>query len=378
MLDLKAQYATIKEEIDAAVAEVIATQYFINGPQVAAFEEETAAFVGVPHAIGCASGSDALLLALMALDLEPGDEVITVPYTFFATVSAVTRLGLKPVFCDIDPVTFNMDVTQLEGLITPRTKAILPVHLFGQCADMDPLLALAKRHGLAVIEDAAQAISARYKGRSAGSMGPLGCFSFFPSKNLGGFGDGGLVTTADEALAGRLRSLHLHGASTKYFHDEVGINSRLDALQAAVLRVKLPHLNDWSDGRAANADTYRRLFAEAGLAQTEGTVPEPGKVVLPSAVTERHIYNQFVIRVEASLRDGLVAHLRERKIGTAIYYPLGLHLQPCFKTLGYGEGDMPETERASRETLALPIYSELTDGQQTTVVAAVKAFFDAQ
>ncbi|MEN6625162.1 MAG: DegT/DnrJ/EryC1/StrS family aminotransferase [Candidatus Sumerlaeia bacterium] len=369
LLDLKAQHATIADDIRAAYDRVIAAQAFIMGHEVEAFEKEVGQWIGIPHAIGCASGSDALLLALMALDLEPGDEVITSPYTFFATVSAITRNGLKPVFCDIEPRTFNMDVTKLESLITDRTRVILPVHLYGQLADMTAINRIAERHNLFVIEDACQAIGARDKKFRAGAVGTVGCFSFFPSKNLGGHGDGGLMTTADPLMATKLRSLRLHGSTERYFHKVVGINSRLDALQAAVLRVKLPHLEKWNAGRAATAKRYSEMFGEAGVLQTEGVAPETGRVLVPVVVTDHHVFHQYVIRVQQ--RDKVMAHLKEKQIGHAIYYPLSLHMQECFADLGYREGDLPESERASRETLALPIYPELTEDQQRRVVAAI-------
>jgi len=425
LLDLKRQYAAIKDEVTAAIACVVESQGFILGPEVAAFEEEVARALGAPHAIACASGSDALLLALMALELEPGDEVITSPYTFFATAGSIVRLGLRPVFCDIDPRTFNLDPAALEARITPRTGAIVPVHLFGRCAPMEPILALAERRGLAVIEDAAQAIGARTGGRGAGTMGLMGCFSFFPAKNLGGYGDGGLLTTADDALARKLRSLRVHGSSERYFHERVGLNSRLDALQAAVLRVKLPHLERWSEARAAHARRYAALFEAAGIVQRGelGKLGEPiepieeGKIVLPmtksddehdydaehehdadspfriphsafpqdsaihnpqSAIpSERHVYNQYVIRAHAARRDALREHLTKLNIGTAIYYPLPLHLQPCFRDLGYKAGDLPISEQASRETLALPVFPELRADEQQRVVDAIAGFMNA-
>lgn len=369
LLDLKAQHATIADDIRAAYDRVIAAQAFIMGHEVEAFEKEVGQWIGVPHAIGCASGSDALLLALMALDLEPGDEVITSPYTFFATVSAITRNGLKPVFCDIEPRTFNMDVAKLESLITDRTRVILPVHLYGQLADMTAINRIAERHNLFVIEDACQAIGAKNGKFRAGAVGTAGCYSFFPSKNLGGHGDGGLMTTSDPLLANKLRSLRLHGSTERYFHKVVGINSRLDALQAAVLRVKLPHLEKWNDGRAAVAKRYSEYFGEAGVLQTEGVAPESGRVLVPAVTTDRHVFHQYVVRVQQ--RDKVMAHLKEKQIGHAIYYPLSLHLQECFADLGYREGDLPESERASRETLALPIFPELTQDQQRRVVAAI-------
>ena len=375
LLDLHAHHAPLAAEIESAIQRVVHSQGFILGPEVQAFEEEVREALGAAHAIGCASGSDALLLALMALDLAPGDEVITTPYTFFATAGSIVRLGLRPVFCDIDPQTYLIDPARIERLITPRTRAIMPVHLYGQCAEMDAISAVAQRHGLAVIEDAAQAIGAADQGRQAGSLGAIGCFSFFPSKNLGGFGDGGLLTCADPALAATLRELRVHGSKNRYFHERVGINSRLDALQAAILRVKLPRLDGWSAARAANAGNYRALFAAAGLAQAPGAPPEPGRVVLPvERPGARHVYNQFVIRVAPALRDPLREHLSASRIGTAIYYPLPLHLQPCFKELGGKAGDCPAAEAAAAETLALPIYPELTLTQQSRIVAAIGDF----
>lgn len=379
LLDLKAQYRRIRPEIRSAIDRVMESQGFILGPEVQRFEDEAAQYIGIDHTIGCASGSDALLLALMCLQANPGDEIITVPYTFFSTVGSIVRLGLRPVFCDIDPVTFNMNPDGLHKLIGERTRAILPVHLFGQCAPMQAIQRVAQRHNIPVIEDAAQAIGARDMGRATGTTGRIGCFSFFPSKNLGAFGDGGLLSTADEAVAERLRSLRVHGAGqTKYEHHRVGINSRLDALQAAVLRVKLRHLDAWSDARAANADAYRKMFDEAGVVQASGSTPEPGRLIPPQQTTERHIYNQFVIRVHESQRNPLQAHLKARSIGTAIYYPRPLHLQPCFKQLGHAEGDFPEAERASRQTLALPIFSELQRAQQERVVAEIVEFLEGR
>lgn len=353
LLDLKAQYATIREEVRAAVDRVLDSQYFILGPEVEALEAEVAAYCGCRYGIGVSSGSDALLVSLMALDLQPGDEVITTPYTFFATAGAIVRLGAVPVFVDIDPVTYNLDPAKLEAAVTPRTRAIMPVHLYGQMCDMQPLITVAERHNLHVIEDAAQAIGAEYRGQRAGSIGHLGCFSFFPSKNLGGVGDGGMVTTNDTALADRVRLLRGHGARPKYHHRVVGGNFRLDAIQAAVLRVKLPYLDGWTAARQRNADTYRRLFRESGLV-------ESGQVALPvDAGYGRHIYNQFVIRVQN--RDGLAAFLKEQGIGTEVYYPVPMHLLDCFAGLGLPAGSYPQSEAAARETLALPIYPELTE-----------------
>lgn len=365
LLDLKAQYATIKDEIRETVDRVIESQYFILGPDVEALEQEIADYCQCRFAIGVSSGTDALIVALMALDVGYGDEVITTPYTFFATAGSVARLGAKAVFVDIDPLTYNINPEAIEAAITDKTKAIIPVHLYGQMADMDPIMAVAQRHNLPVVEDAAQAIGSEYKGRRAGSIGDLACFSFFPSKNLGGFGDGGMVTSNNEKLAERVHRLRNHGYSKKYYNQEVGGNFRLDALQAAVLRVKLPYLDGWSEGRQQNADTYRQLFALAEL-------PD---VVMPTALPEyRHIYNQFVIR--CSQRDELLAVLKERQIGCEIYYPVPLHLQECFEDWGYSPGDFPVSEQAANETLALPIYPELTDNMQTVVVTAIADFYN--
>ncbi len=374
LLDLKAQYATIRDEIQEAINRVIETQYFILGPEVQALEEEVAAYSQCEYGIGVSSGTDALLVALMALEIGPGHEVITTPYTFFATAGCIARVGAKPIFVDIDPATYNMDPALIEAAITPRTKAIIPVHLFGQMADMDPIMEVANRHGLFVIEDAAQAIGSEYKGRRAGSMGHLGCFSFFPSKNLGGFGDGGMVVTNDPDLAQRVNILRKHGAQPKYHHKFVGGNFRLDAIQAAVLRVKLKYLDEWTAGRQRNADRYRMFFSEwLGTDSTDS----PGRSVIvsqPSPVTTRHIYNQFVIR--CARRDELMAHLKAQGIGCEVYYPLPLHLQECFTDLGYDLGDFPVSEHAAQETLALPIYPELTEEQQQTVVDAIAAFYE--
>lgn len=362
LLDLKAQYGVLRDEIRAAMDRVIESQHFILGPEVEALEHEVAAYSQCRHGIGVSSGTDALLVALMAIDLRPGDEVITTPYTFFATAGSIARLGGRPVFVDIDPRTYNLDPAGIEAAITPRTRAIMPVHLFGQMADMDPIMAIAERHGLMVVEDAAQAIGAEYKGRRAGSIGHLGCFSFFPSKNLGGFGDGGMVTTNDAGLADRVKLLRGHGAKPKYYHRMVGGNFRLDALQAAVLRVKLKYLDEWTAGRQRNAATYRQLFAEAGA-----------QVGLPAdAGHGRHIYNQFVIRSDR--RDALMAHLKAQQVGTEIYYPVPMHLQECFAELGHRAGDFPISEAAAQETLALPIYPELTPEQLRAVVDAVQEF----
>ena len=367
LLDLKAQYATIKEEIQEAVLDVLGSQWFILGPNVQECEKRIAEYCNCPHAVGVSSGSDALLVSLMAEGIGPGDEVITTPYTFFATVGCISRVGAKPVFVDIEPETYNINVSQIESRINDETKAIIPVHLFGQCADMDPILEVAERHGLVVIEDAAQAIGTEYKGRRAGSMGHYGCFSFFPSKNLGAAGDGGMVVTQDEARAEKVRTLRVHGSKPKYYHKLVGGNFRLDAIQAAIINVKLRYLDQWTAARQANARRYRELFDEAGLT-TDGNVRLPEEI--PGG---RHIYNQFVIR--ARRRDELRAYLKEQGVGTEIYYPVPLHLQECFADLGHKEDDFPESEAAASETLALPVYAELADEQIAYVVSRVRQFF---
>src|SRR5215475_11793448 len=364
LLDLQAQYRPLRAEILAAIERVCDSQRFIMGPEIAALEDEMVRMLGVRHAIAVSSGTDALLLALMTLGVKPGDEVVTTTYSFFATAGAIARLGARPVLVDIDEATFNLDVDQAIAAITPRTKAIMPVHLFGLSADMDPLIDAASRANIPIVEDAAQAIGATYKARPVGSLGAFGCFSFFPSKNLGAFGDAGLLTAMDDGLARRARLLRTHGMEPRYYHHLVGANFRMDALQAAILRVKAPHLDGWTEGRRANAARYRTLFRQAGL--LEG-------VTLPSEPADcRHIYNQFVIR--ANNRDGLKAHLEERGIGTEIYYPVPFHLQPCFADLGHRRGDFPKAERAAAESLALPIYSELTAAQQEAVVGAIGEF----
>jgi dTDP-4-amino-4,6-dideoxygalactose transaminase len=364
LLDLHAQYRPLRAEILAAIERVCDSQRFIMGPEITSLESELALMLGVRHAVAVSSGTDALLLALMALDIKPGDEVVTPTYSFFATAGAVARLGARPVLVDIDEATFNIDAAQAVAAITPRTKAIIPVHLFGQSADMDPLLAAASRAGIPIVEDAAQAIGATYKSRPLGSLGAFGCFSFFPSKNLGAFGDAGLLTAMDDGLAKRARLLRTHGMEPRYYHHLVGANFRMDALQAAILRVKAPHLDGWTEGRRANAARYRALFRDAGLLDRVTLPAEPAGC--------RHIYNQFVIRVAD--RDGLRAHLDERGIGTEIYYPVPFHLQPCFADLGYHRGDFPKAERAAAESLALPVYSELTEAQQEAVVSAIGEF----
>ncbi len=363
LLDLKAQYATIRHEVRDAIDRVLETQHFIMGPEVKALEQEVADYSQCAYGIGVSSGTDALLAALMAINLQPGDEVITTAHTFFATAGSIARLGGIPVFVDIDPATYNIDVDEIERKITEHTRAILPVHLFGQLADMAPIMAIAERHNLIVIEDAAQAIGAEYNGRRAGSIGHMGCFSFFPSKNLGGFGDGGMVVTNDAELAHKLDLLRKHGAEPKYYHKIVGGNFRLDAIQAAVLRVKLKYLDDWNAARQHNAEIYRILFAERGLPHVK--LP----TVLPN---NRHIYNQFVIRVPQ--RDALMEHLKARRIGTEIYYPVPMHLQECFAALGYQNADFPRSEDAAKSTLAVPIYPELSKHMQETVVSAITDF----
>lgn len=367
LLDLTEQNQLLRPEIEAALGRVLDTNAFILGGEVKALEDELAAYCGTKYAIGCASGSDALLLALMALDVKAGDEVITTPYSFFATVSAITRLGATPVFDDIDPLTYNLDVSQIESKITERTKAIQPVHLYGQCADMTELRKVAAKHGIPLVEDAAQAIGAEENGVRAGAMSEIGCFSFYPSKNLGGMGDGGFMTTDDDELAERLFALRVHGSKERYYHKWVGLNSRLDGFQGAVLRVKLPYLDSWSNKRKANADLYRELFTDAGLTEQVGLPYERENV--------RHIYNQFVVRVPGK-RDELRAFLTEKGIGTDIYYPVSLHMQECFEYVGYKEGDLPESEKASRETLALPIYPELRPEQLEYVVESIARFYE--
>jgi dTDP-4-amino-4,6-dideoxygalactose transaminase len=360
LLDLKAQYAPLREDLLAVITRVCDSQRFILGPETEALERELAALVAVPAAIGVSSGTDALLVALMALDIGPGDEVITSTYSFFATAGCVTRVGATPVLVDIDPETFNLDPAAVEAAITPRTKAIIPVHLYGQCADMDAIMAVAGRTGIAVIEDACQSIGATYQGQQAGAIGAVGCFSFFPSKNLGAFGDGGLVTTTDDALGRRIRLLRGHGAERRYYHQQVGGNFRLDELQAAVLRVKLPHLDAWTRSRQTNAARYRALFAEHGLMA----------VTLPVERNDRtHIYNQFVIRLPN--RDAVKAHLQAVGIGCEVYYPVPFHLQECFQHLGYAAGAFPAAEAAAGDSLAIPIYGELTESQQAEVVGAI-------
>jgi dTDP-4-amino-4,6-dideoxygalactose transaminase len=363
LLDLTAQHRAIADAVEDAVLEVVRSQRFILGPVVERFEEDMAARVGTSHAVGCASGTDALLLALKALQLEPGDEVVLPSFTFFATAGAVWNAGLKPVFCDIDPVTFNVTAATIEAVRTPRARAVIPVHLFGQMAPMAEILELARSHDLAVIEDAAQAIDAAQtvggEERRAGSAGTMGAFSFFPSKNLGGAGDGGMITTDDDELAERLRKLRVHGGRQMYHHEMVGTNSRLDALQAAVLAAKLTHLEGWTEARRANARHYDRALAAA-----------PGLTTPSEAPGNRHVYNQYTIRSDR--RDALKAALDEAGIGSAIYYPVPLHLQPCFESLGGRPGDLPVSERAARGVLSIPVYPELTDAQRDEVVRSLR------
>lgn len=365
-LDLKAQFAAIRGEVMEAVARVMESQQFVLGPEVALFEEEFAAKFGVKHAVGCASGTDALVLALMAAGIGAGDEVITSPFSFFATAGAIALVGARPVFVDIDPATFNIDPGKIDAAITSSTRAIIPVHLFGLPADLDPIVAVAKTRRLLVIEDAAQAVGARYNNRFTGTLGDFACFSFFPSKNLGAAGEGGLITTANPQMAERLKMLRVHGSNKKYFHDILGTNSRLHTLQAAVLRVKLRHLDVWEAGRQNRAERYRRLFEQAALSQC---------VTCPAAPSDcfRHVYNQFTIRAEH--RDALKEHLRLQGIPSEIYYPLCIHLQKVFSHLGHHEGQMPESEKASREVLSLPVFPELTDAQQDQVVEAIATFY---
>ena len=364
-LDLRAQYRQIKPEIDAAVCRVLESQYFILSPEVQAFEQQIAAYVGVKHAIGCASGTDAILLSLMALGIGPGDEVITVPFTFVATAGPITLLGATPVFVDIDPTTFNIDVSKIEAAITPRTKAILPVDLFGLIASLEEIERIAAKHGIAVIEDAAQAIGAKLNGKMAGAFGALGCFSFFPTKNLGGAGDGGLITTNDDELAAKLKKVRVHGSPRRYEYEVQGVNSRLDSIQAAVLSVKLKYLDSWADGRRRNAEHYRQLFAEHKLS---------GKVITPvEPAGYHHVFNQYTVRVQD--RDRLRAYLAETGIPSEIYYPYPLHLQKAFAFMDHKEGDFPESERAAREVLALPIYPELHSDQQRLLVEGIADFF---
>jgi dTDP-4-amino-4,6-dideoxygalactose transaminase len=384
LLDLKSQYESIRPHVEGAIREVMESQHFILGPQVDRCEAAIAEYCQTRYGIGVSSGTDALLICLMAEGIGAGDEVITTPYTFFATGGAVARVGALPVFVDIDSATYNLDASQIETVLTPRTKAIIPVHLYGQLADMTAVMAVASRHNLIVIEDAAQAIGAESGGRRAGSIGDYGCLSFFPSKNLGAAGDAGMVVTNDAVRAERLRVFRAHGAQPKYYHRTVGGNFRLDALQAAVILAKLPYLDEWTNARNRNARRYTRLFAESGLDVVESRpwalsrrAGEPlasrPQIVLPSLVSDRHVFNQYVIRV--AKRDQLRAYLGHKGIGTEVYYPVPLHLQECFASLGHASGAFPESERAAAETVALPIYPELTGDQAEYVVRSIKEFF---
>jgi dTDP-4-amino-4,6-dideoxygalactose transaminase len=366
LLDLKAQHRQIREEVLAEIVRVVDSQRFILGEDVQKLESEIAAYSEAKHAVGCASGSDALMLALMALDVQPGDEVLTTPYTFFATAGAISRVGAIPVFVDVEEATFNLNTDLLKDALAahPKVRAIIPVHLFGGCADMDPIMQLAGERGIPVIEDAAQSIGSEYKGRRAGSIGQIGAFSFFPSKNLGGYGDGGIMTTNDSALAERLTALRVHGRTGKYFHQFIGVNSRLDALQAAILRVKFRYLDGWSAGRNRNAELYRATLAEMKV---------PVIPAKPTAYQTRHVYNQFVIRGEN--RDGLQNHLKQSGIGSEVYYPLPLHLQPCYADLGLKEGAFPVSEKLAKESLALPVQGEIGAEDIEYICETIRAFY---
>jgi dTDP-4-amino-4,6-dideoxygalactose transaminase len=367
LLDLKAQYRQIREEARAAVDRVMESQQFILGPEVHAFEEEIASYCGCKYAVGVSSGTDALIASLMALGVGPGDEVITTPFSFFATVGSIVRLGATPVFVDINPHDFNINAKEIEAVVTKRTKAIVPVHLFGQTADMSSIVETAEKHGIPIVEDAAQAIGSECQGKRAGSFGAAGCFSFFPSKNLGGFGDGGLITTNDEALAHRLRIIRNQGADPKYYHKVLGGNFRLDALQAAVLRVKLKYLDIWTEQRRANASYYTKRFTELGLTDKY--------VTPPPIVRERHVFNQYVIR--AQNRDALRSFLAQRGVSTEIYYPLPLHRQECVANAGFARAALPVSEKAASEVLALPIYPELSAEDKEYVAQLISRFYRA-
>lgn len=366
LCDLTQQYQELRPQIEAAIARVLASGQVIMGPEVAAFEKEIAQYCGTAQAIGCSSGTDALLLALQALDVGPDDEVILPPFTFFGSAGVVCRLGARPVFADIDTGTFNLDPLQVENKITGKTRAIMAVHLFGQCADMEPLWNVAERHGLPIIEDAAQALGAEYQGKRAGTLGAIGCFSFYPTKNLGAYGDAGMVVTGDPDWAARMRCLRVHGMEPKYYHKYLGWNARLDALQAAMLRVKLPYLERWTKARQAAAERYDALIEENYLT---GFLTRPQ--VRPH---RRHVFHQYVVRVADNQRDALMAHLKSQNIGCDIYYPLPLHRQECLAYLGYRDGDFPASEEASRCVLALPMFAELTADQQATVIRSCAEF----
>jgi len=390
LLDLKMQYHSLKKELDEAILKTAESQYFILGPEVKKLEDDVVKFLGAKKAVGISSGTDALLIALMAIDLQPGDEVIVPTYSFFATAGVVSRLNAVPVFIDCDPVTFNIDPAKIEEKITNKTKAIIPVHLYGQSADMDAIMEIADKFNLKVIEDGAQAISTQYKdGKCVGTIGHIGCYSFFPSKNLGGYGDGGMVVTMDEEMGEKLEILRMHGSKPKYYHKIVGGNFRLDAIQAAVLSVKLPHLNSWSEGRRQNAELYTQLFKEAGLAEEEGqiTLDDKNKVLLPKAIYKKtsnqnqdssiknhHIYNQYIIRVEK--RDELRGFLLENEIVTEVYYPVAFHNQECFQDLPSSKDKYPHSDFAANHSLALPIYPELTNEQIKYVVEKIAEFIN--
>lgn len=366
LCDIQAQYRNLKDQIDAAVLRVLGSGQAILGPEVAAFEQETAAFCGAQFGVGCGSGTDALVLALKALGIGPGDEVILPPFTFFASASSVARVGAKPVFVDIDPLTFNIDPNQIEAKITPATRAVMPVHLFGQCCDMDAVGEIAADHGLFVVEDAAQSFGSEFKGKRCGTLGAVACMSFYPTKNLGALGDAGLVTTNDPSLDKKLRALRVHGSEVKYYHKYVGYNMRLDAVHAAMLRVKLPHVGNWLTAREEAAKRYDSLIEGANL---HGFMRRP--VAMPD---RRHTFNQYVVRVPANHRDPLVKHLKDSGVGVEVYYPLSLHQQECFKYLGYRTGDFPTSEQATGEVLALPIFPEITETQQQRVVEVCGAY----
>ena len=373
LLDLNAHHEPLRQEILAVLEKTFRSNAFILGPDVGKLEERVAAYCQATYGIGVTSGTDALLLALMALGIGPEDEVVTTPYSFFATAGVIVRLGAKPVLVDIDPTTYNIDPAKITSVLTDKTKAIIPVHLYGQCADMAPIMDIAKRHNLSVIEDAAQAIGSEHRdGRRACSMGTIGCLSFFPSKNLGCLGDGGMAITNDSELAERMRILRVHGSKPKYYHKVIGGNFRLDTIQAAVLNVKLNYLDGWTKRRQENAERYELLFRQSGLVES-GKVRLPEAVYRSEGVKHYHIYNQFVLRVER--RDALMEHLKQKGIGAEIYYPVPFHLQECFQYLGHKKGDFPESERAANETIAIPIYPELTPAQQTEVVEAIATFY---
>lgn len=364
LLDVSRGNEPLHQEFRDAFDEILSSGRFVGGPHCQSLEESCAEIAGAKHGIGCASGSDALLVALMAIDVRPGDQVICPSFTFFATASAIDRLGAIPVFADIDHDTFNLDVAHVASLISSNTKAIIPVHLFGQCADMDPIMELASQHGLHVVEDCAQSIGATYNGRGSGSIGSVGCFSFYPTKNLGGFGDGGMLTTNDDAIADRLRLLANHGMRPRYYHSEVGVNSRLDSLQAAMLGVKIKHLETYSQRRQQNADNYDQLITEAGL---DDVLARPGR--LDSA---GHVWNQYTVRITGDrCRDEVRQQLADLNVGSEVYYPVPLHQQECFAKLGYQTGDLPETEKAALSVLSLPIFPELTYVEQQYVVGSL-------